>query len=58
VIGQLLGKMVTYAKGRGAGMLSEVFSSLAYHIPNFLMRFFTNLEVRYNLNIEKTRKTS
>jgi hypothetical protein len=34
-------------------MLREVFSSLAYHIPNFLMRFFTNLEVRYNINIEK-----
>jgi hypothetical protein len=26
-------------------MLSEVFSSLAYHIPNLLVRYSTNLEV-------------
>jgi hypothetical protein len=28
-------------------MLSEVFSSLAYHIHVFLVRFFTNLEHMY-----------
>jgi hypothetical protein len=28
-------------------MLSEVFSSLAYHIQDFLTRFLTSLEVLY-----------
>jgi hypothetical protein len=29
-------------------MLGEVFSSLAYHIQNFLTRYFTSLEVLYD----------